>query len=348
MAVNTAPQQTSEHSYAFGMQAAWGTINPDATAYTPTSLGTAGSGGLLLCEPFTIERDVQELVNDSSQGSLIRKDASRIYHSKGSMPKATITSFANYDQLDHMLFAHFHNVTEGATTPFEKTFTFNTSQPIFPSNGGHFMSIVEKDPASSKSTTMKDCISQEITMSLAKGEPLKVTQNWVGRGLPSVTTDPSGTLTAPAEGDLWWEKQVSIATCDFGSGAISFFLESFECKLTYELSMIGQDSGDFKTFGLGEPAGEWTMTVMKDTDFHTAMANHASNTPVDVRVGWGNGTPGTDDNDLDFAIHGKISTIERDKAGVLTGTFGGPILGSDDGSTQPITIIMANALDRTW
>jgi len=90
------------------------------------------------------------------------------------------------------------------------------------------------------------------------------------------------------------------------------------------------------------------IEVVKDADFHTALTNWSTNVPIDCRFGWGNATPGTDNNDLDFAFHGKILNTTKAHNEIINGIFEGKMFENDADTTVPTTIILANAADRTW
>ena len=338
---NTAvPQAASEKRYAFAEQATFGTAIADDAAATQ-----------IHCEPFEIDRDIKVTDNPVSYGSRSLRESNKIVHSKRAMPFFTVTGPANHASLDYFLYSVIQNVSEGETTPYAKTFTLGSTQPDFVGNAGWFGTFFERDPAASKTTKAVDVIGKNITLSIKPGERLKYSLDAIGRGLASVTSNPSGTWTDEDEADSWWFEDVDRISLDFGAGAVNFMLSEFELKVGYDnIEACGQDgSGSFQVYGLGTPILEAKIVIVKDADYHTALSNFSGNTAVDFRLGWGNATAGTDDGDLDFVGHGKIKATAKAHDAVMKGELTLDLLESDDGSTdEALTIVMANAVDRTW
>jgi len=338
MAITEIPQSPQQKQYAIAEQTTWGTAVLDNAAMEQ-----------LHCEHFEIDRDIKTFEVPQALGTRNARDSSIITHTNGAMPKATITAVATHDLIDYFLYGMIQNVTEGETTPFSKTFTFSSTQPDFDSSAGEFFTIVERDPASSKSTKMVDAIVQSLTLSLAEGEPLKMAAECVGRGLASVTADPSGTWTVYPVTDAWWFNALDRATIDFGSGDVNFHLKACEFTLAQTVVPVGQDgSGSFNTYALTERALSAKITVIKDADFHTALSNYAAGTAITGNIGWGNATPGTDDGDFDIVYRGMLNGVTKTHDDPMAAELSVTLLEDNTGATDPITIVMANANDRTW
>jgi len=340
MAINENPQSPKEKRYGIAAQTTWGTAVVDAGAFMEMD-----------CEAFEVNPDIKELDINGAHGTQVPRVSDKLIHTNGSSPIVSIPAMlAKHDELDYFLYAAIGSVVEGETTPYAKTFTLPTTPPNYGQSAGNFFTVIERDPAASKSTKVIDCISKQLTISLAEGEALKFAAELQGRGVPSFTSDPSGTWTRNAIADIWHSEALDRCTIDFGGGAVSFHLVNFELVIPYELKPIGQDgSGSFQTFGLTLQPVTWKLKVVKDADYHTALTNWSGNTAVDINVGWGNATPGTDDGDLDFALHGKINAATKSNDNVINADLSGVCLESDDGSTtEALTIVMANAVDRSW
>jgi hypothetical protein len=343
MAINEVPQSPLEKRYGFAEQSAWG-----------TGVSQSGNYDELDCEHAEIRPDVKTIEQTVAHGTRTKRDGDIIYHKKRAMPTITLAMLAKQDELQHFLYAAMQSVSEGASTPYAKTFTLPTTQPNFASSAGYFNTIVERDPSSGAvSKGMIDCVSRNLTITLNDGEALKVSQEWIGRGYPAQTQQLTGTWTRNSA-DYWWANDIARFTVNFGGGAVSLHLISFELVIAHDIVPVGQASdgfggaGSFKYPALVNRQLTWKVQVVKDSDFHTALTNWAGNTAVDIRLGWGNVTPGTTDGDLDFQIHGKIGDVEKNHDEIISGTLSGVCLESDDGNTEAIQVVMANAVDEEW
>jgi len=335
---NTAvPQSPKQKRYGFAVQGGFTTAAADASACYEVA-----------CEDTEIISDVLQVEIAGSHGSRIPKEGNFEYHSRGSMPTLNISGPAKQDELDHFLYAAVQGVSEGGTTPYAKTFTWPSTQPDFQSNAGYWLTWFERDPAASKTTKIHSAISQSMTLSIERGKPLWVNQDWIAKALPSYVANPSGTWTI-SDYDVWEFEDIDRCTLNFGSGAVSFHVESFQFTLSYDVTPIGPDgSGGYTVYGLKYNPPEWKLTVVKDADFHTALTNWSTNVPVDGRIGWGNATAGSVDADLDIVWHGKINDTVKAHDDIMKGEFSGYCLEAPGGTTAPFTIVMANDTDRTW
>lgn len=339
MAVDEVVQSPREKRYGFGIQGATGTVLDDGSAVTEVD-----------CEPFEINRDVKQLDVNGSHGSRQMHDNDTVIHNKDAMATFTTTMFAKKEELAFWLYAMIQNVTEGTASPWDKTYTFLTSQPDFQADAGAVFTWFERDPVAAKSTKIGDCIIKAMTITLAGDEPIKLSMEWIGIGAGVINSDPDGTWTRTGVDNLFYRTDIDVATVNYGSGAVSHHLQEFEIALSHDVLPVGQDgSGGPATVALANPTHTAKITVVKDADWQTAMANHAAGTPIDVRIGWGNSSPGTDDGDLDFALHGKMqgpTGAEKNHDDPMTGVMN--INLSTDGSTEILTVVMADGVDRTF
>ncbi len=343
MSITVITQATAEKSYAICKQGTWGTAIADDAAFGGVT------GCQLDCEPFEINLDVKSIDIPQSVGSRKRRDASFMTHYKRSAPTASITMYPTIDNIDLFLAAHFQSVTEGGTTPYAKTFVFGDTQPVFTSNAGYFYTLIEHDPAASKSIKAADMISNKIVLSIEEGQPLKMVLDLIGRGLPILTSNPSGTWTRTSEAGLIWHNDIDRCTIDYGTSA-DFHLKSLEITSSWEtVELIGQSGvASFTTFGLAGLKHEFKMTVLKDADFHEMLTSLTTNEAITCRVGWGNATAGTVDNDFDIAWRGKLTSAVKNHDEIMTAELSGIMLEDDTGAVEPIKIIVANAIERNW
>jgi len=338
MAVNEAPIVPGQFKYGIAQQAAFGTAIADNAAFLQ-----------LDCEPVTIGYDVKTLENPQSTGSRKARDSGLIVHTNRSAPVFTITGYALPEYIDHILAAMFQNVTEGATTPYDKAFAFADGQPAFVADAGYFYTFIKYDPAASKSIKVVDCICRKLTFSIEEGMPLKYTAEFIGRGVPSSTADPSGTWTRGTAADMWFFEAIDRVTIDHGSSE-SFHMKSAELTFAWNtIELIGQDgSSSFNDYGLADLTNEFKVKVIKDADYHDLLAAWVAGTVCSFNIGWGHATPGTDDNDMDFTFRGKITETDPNYDAIVAGELTGVMTENDAGAVEPVTITMANAIDRSW
>lgn len=339
MANDSVTQASAEKRYGIAKEATFGTAIADDGAFVQ-----------LQCEHAEVDRNIKTTEVAAAHGSRIKRDSNLIVHYKRAMPTITLTGFANHSSIDHFLYGTMQAVTEGESTPYSKTFVFSTTQPDFLSNAGWFGTIIERDPAASKSTKLVDAICKELTLSIKPGEPLRYSAVMLGRGLASVTSNPSGTWTEEDEADIWWFEDIDRVTMDLGGGDVNFNLAEAEFKFGFaDVEAIGQDgSGSFQNYGLHTRVMEAKIVVIKDADWHTALSQFSGNTAISGNIGWGNATPGTDDGDFDIAFRGKIKSAAKVHDEIMKGELTLDLLDDDTATTKALTIVMANATDRTW
>lgn len=328
-----------EKQYGLLEQATWGTAIAESSSIL--KIDTAG---------LTIDPDVKIRESNQSHGTRRPYVGELVAHVNRSAPLISIPSVeAKQGLLDYFLHLLFQNVTEGAVTPYSKTFTILDTQPDFTANAGMFATFWEKFGSSSTSRRAIDVICKSITLSCAPGEPLMVSAELIGRGAVQESVTLTETWTRPADSFWYWE-QIDRATANVVSER-NLNLQGFEITLTHAALPYGNDgSGDFETFGITN----WELTFKLKIGENTAdnirqelQVAWKAGTNGSYRIGWGNAAPGTDDGDLDFAWTGRITKITSHLEDILGFDVEGKILTTVT-TSSPITIIMANAIDRSW
>ena len=329
-----------DKQYGFAEQSTFGTAEIDGAAVV-----------LVDTEHFNIEPDIKYRVRENSVATRNQTDGDVVVDVKGSSPSFTSANLAKLTELDFFLYAHFQNVVE-ALTPFGKTFTFPATQPDLSADAGFFATWFERYQASTTSWKVLDAISKQLTISGEPGDDqrLKVSQEWMSRGVPSdsFTSNPSGTWTRSSN-QFFYIDDIARATIDFGAGAVGVSLTgSFEVVLTQDVIPVGQDgSGSFENFAIVNRVNTFKITILKGAASETAFANWKAGTAIDVNLGWGNVTPGTDSGDLDITYHGKIEKCVVNNGDVQGVEITGTILALTR-TSEPITILIANGIDRSW
>jgi hypothetical protein len=333
-------ESPKEKQYGLLEQATWGTAIAESSSVL--KIDTAG---------FTIDPDVKIRESNQSHGTRRPYVGELIAHTNRSAPLIGVPSIeAKQGLLDYFLYLLFQSVTEGAVTPYSKTFSILDVQPDFSVSAGMFATLWERFADANTSRKVKDVIGKSITLSCAPGEPLMVSVELVGRGAVTETENPSATWTRPTDNFWYWE-QIDRATLNWGAGLMDLTLQGFEISMSHAAIPYGNDgAGNFETFGVTNWDLGFKLKVGEDitqdirTNFLVALK---AGTDIIFNIGWGNASPGTVDGDLDLAWRGRVTKVTPHLEEILGIDVEGKILTTAVG-TSPITIIMANAIDRTW
>jgi len=329
--------------YGFAEQPIWGTAVADAGAFQEID-----------CEASEIKADVKYRETPGAHATRNMTYGDIGADQKGALPKLSISGEAKFDEVDYFMHAFFQNVVEGAITPFSKTFTLPSTQPDLTAiatiaAAGQLLTLIERFPAASTSKMIKDVISNSITLSCAPGERLKFTSELVGRGITTFNSNPSGTWTRAAA-EYWHWEDLDRFTINWGAGAQTLVpVGPIEITLGCDVVGVGQDgAGNAQALhALFNRALTFSLTFNRDAQAGSAKTNWGAGTAITCNIGWGNASPGTVDGDLDITFTGKIETVEDTNEDILGTTIAGRII-APDATTAPLTIIMANAIDRTW
>jgi len=164
------------------------------TLYTPGDLvmafkeqavwGTAGTADFIRAdyELTAIDPDTQVRIINASSAKRTVPAAYHIHDTKGSVPKITLSGWLKKDDAAHFFYGLYQNVLEAEATPFQKTYTFGTTQPDFTASAGWFGSVAIISPVASTTHVLCDCIVSEIRGRCNPGERLWVDVDLVARG----------------------------------------------------------------------------------------------------------------------------------------------------------------------
>ena len=317
------------------------------TATWNSHIADAGAVVKLNCEPFVIPDGFNVRESPKAYGTREEVAANMTVDQKRAMPSVQVVSDAKLSEIPLFAAAMFQNVSEAASTPFGKTFTFPTTQPDFTAaNGGFTFGLIERDGARSKK--VKDGICKALNFTQKAGERLKTSADMVLRGGASIFT-PSGTWTPGAQSYFHLE-DLARFTINFGSGARSMQLKGWELSLAQQIVAMGHDgTGQFLTYAISQRAHAFKLNVAKDSYYSEARAAQLAGTLITVNIGWGNATAGSVVGDLDFTWTGKITQdVADDNDEELLGiNINGKLKASSE-SASSITMIIADGVDKAW
>ena len=318
------------------------------------TFGVAGldnaAGVILDIETVAFDFDDKVVESNPAVASRVEDDRGFFTHQNRAMPKVEITGIVHNDHIARFLYGFCQSVSEAVGTPFAKTFIFHPSQPDFTVDAGYFFTLIIDQSVAAVAHKAKDFVVAELKFDQQPGEPMKYTASCVGRGPVAVNSDPSGSYTRAVQAFYFGENQ-GVHTIDFGGGALTpINAGGFQIELIQTVEAVGMDgSGSFDTFSMRKKTGAYKEKALFDATSRTAFANRVSNTAIDAVIQWGNATPGTDDLDLSFALHGKIKPETQQNVDDILGVdIDAKITGDIENSTEAATIIVADDIDMTW
>lgn len=318
-------------------QATWGTAELESAAFKTILADSAAVAG----------PDVKILELPQSRANRYMDIDDFVIHEKGAMPRLAISGFdVRKTDLADFLYAFFQKVTEGAATPYSKTFTFNTAQPDFTNSGGFYLTVAQDNPGATDDILVRDCIVEQLAFKLEAGDVLRASANMVGRGTPNLTGNMSGTWTVASKSHFHIE-DLARFTINFG-GEASPTLIGLDVNLVQTVFGVGQDSGDFATLGLKGYGGELTLRMIWNGTSADCAGYFQGGTRGEINFGWGNASAGTVDGDLDFTLNGFIDDYKHEEGDALIASVKVKLVADATNSKVPATIILADAVDRSW
>jgi len=320
----------------FREQAVWGTAEAAGAAFNIMDVTSS-----------VIDPDLKERLADrSNSGVRVLQDSNVQYDTKGSSPKITIQGDAKKYDLADMLYAVTQNVSEAATTPFLKTYTLGATQPDFTMSAGYFMTLVEKQATASTSKEIHDVICTDLTLKCSAGsglDRLQTTAVLPGRGSVTETFNPTGSNVRRAQAFYYFQDIVTFS----GNGQALNPMD-IEIKISQPRTIgVGVDksnAGKFLTWAIPEYSVNATFRVLRDSASQTLQALRGTSVNHPWILQWGNGTA---DGTLKFTIQGALSGADSANDDVNSILF--KLRGVNvSGGAAPLTVLLADGLDRGW
>jgi len=149
-----------------GTETRWG-ISEEATFGT----AIADGGAFIQLEgPIpTVDEGVMSDVKTKANGRRVISDIDIFHTQTGGLRTISFSDLlVRKADLAHLLYAvHGGVVSEGATTPYQKSFTWTstTTQPDYSANAGYFCTVAIYEPLSAKDRKFTSCILSDLTLS---------------------------------------------------------------------------------------------------------------------------------------------------------------------------------------
>jgi len=248
--------------------------------------------------------------------------------------------------LPEFLYAVLQNVTEGATTPFQKTFEQWSSAPDFGSDAGYFCTVgIYMPEGAGKGFTFKSCVCTQLDL---KADLIGGDGRLTGTAtfISGFAADPSATIAGTSISSQAYFDFNAMSTKTLGGNDIVVY--GFDISIKNNAVRVGNDSsGDAENYSFGIPEVEITGTLKTKHDANTGdiADDLVAGTPREIIL-----SVGTDDTtghcqiDLDnvvFTDHGMDAKQQQGFAVELP--FKTVLV-----STDYPTITVADAYDQSW
>ena len=256
----------------------------------------------LSCEKFDIDPDVKHHNPPRAQGQL-HPDISNLFNDrKGSIPKCSIKTIALKQQIALFLNLLFQNVTEGASTPYQKVFTFPDVGPNFINNDGEFITIVSRPAVASLSEKITSAICTKLDFSLSPGADdgcLAISAEMIGLGYTR-TANPSGAWTKTTDGATERFSIYDLAVCTLGGS--NLVLDNFKASIESKWVPKGVDgTGNYQMYRLEGQSATVDVSGIWDSVSRAGLTALDAGSEVNFILGWGaTGVSGY----LNFDFHG--------------------------------------------
>lgn len=252
-----------------------------------------------------------------------------------------------HDDLGVLLYAVCQNVSEGAGTPFEKTYTLAnaTTQPDFSADAGFFAQIGIYDTIASYHRAYTGCILRTLTLSvdLANDGLLRASGEWIS-GFAENTTTNFNTGTWAYNAQDYFNFHVTptkkIASADI-------VLHGFDITINNNAVRVGSTgaNGDCETYalGIGDTGYEISGNIKTKFDVNTQGIIAADRAGTTTAIQLACGTDGATGN-FDFTC---ASCLLQDPKDDYENAMGRSIDIPFIANTSAV-FTCSDALDRTW
>lgn len=331
------------HDMSYGLveQTTWGTAEAGSSTFVH-----------LRVEPAEFDPDVRYVTLNSVSGYRDLNENDLIHHVKGAAPTIQFKGPIKTNDLALFLYGVIQNVSEAATTPFAKTYTFGSTQPDFSTGAGEFFTIAKKRPTATASQSVKDAICSKLVLVWepeTDGGIGMFTADMVGRGAVDDAYDmSSATLTENPITDLFYFHDLKTFTVD-GNNLDPLRIE-VEIGNTPAFASVDTTTGEYKCIALTKYYCTVRARVKWDSNAETTRQEaktSSASTKVPMVMTWG--TSGQDGY-LNFALNVQPGPAVHEDADInaIDFTFQCVRDTTSGSEVEPITITLSDAVDRSW
>jgi hypothetical protein len=337
--------------------------------------GTFGTGGLFADTtlvstasvqiPTDVDIEITKNVNTrrpnraNSYRQPVLLDATQ--DGKGVAPTLKWNTEFTKEHGDYLLSGLFQRCTEGATTPYVKTFRWPTSSttwtsttgygyPNFEDNEGYYYGFVSNHSVSTLDKGIISCVPTDVTFSIdstPQNNQLKFSSNWVGR----IVQPAPLTATVPTA-------YTALSYFSFDDMVVTVFSGAMYCygwslTITPGFTQIPGGGTSCQDIAMGPHKVTGYIDILWNATtraiFEDLQTDTNGNQTGPITIGWGSGAdPVTTSGDLLFKLNAQFTGHQNqgNEERIIRLQF--ECVEDVVGNVRDCEIQMANAIDRAW
>lgn len=328
--------------YTWTEQATWGSIGGGETVHNRIDM-----------EPEEPDDDLKEREPNRSQRFRMQHYDNVRHDFNGAAPICPIRMPVKLLEMPIVLFLAFQSVSEGASTPFTKTYQLMSTQPDFVASAGYFFRFQRRNlnPSLTRSLSVLDCIARNVHLTWKHGEndqrlfaDMPLIQ---GRGAPNRNLTASGTVNHIAE-DFYNFNNIKTFTAN-GSVLHPWGID-MNFSLIGEPNGVEQNTGKFLTHVIKRVEVACTFDVLWSTAAHDLLLENDDDPPLTRQWILEHGTAGAAGHlkfDLN-AIVKKSKEVYIDDVRCIRFNLKTLVGSQGSDTTQPFTVTCTDVVDRNW
>ena len=255
--------------------------------------------------------------------------------------------------LAEIMYAVMQNVSESASTPFTKTFTWqgsggtSTTQPDFSSNAGYFVTIgLDESYSGTYDNKFTSCIARKVTLqwSIATGEDgrLRANVEYISGFTASVAATFSGTWAHNTK-NFYQMDQPSTVQLNNAD------IKVLKGEIVYNNNAIRagtNSSGNAITYALGPYELTGNLLVIWEGNTVSNLADFIAGTTreIDIAVG----TPDATGHFSQLIPAAKFTGSAKDYSRAEGQAVNIPFDARHDGTNPIVTVTISDANDQAW
>lgn len=344
MAVDALVHANTESKVGLSQEATFGTAIADNGTFVSLEADI----------PTGIDYGLFQDINAKNTGSRVKENDQDFHTEAGGLRVISLTNWKpRRTDLAELAYSCFQNVSEGVTTPFTKTFTWDgsqgtpTTQPNFASNAGYFFTLGVDEPIASFHKKWTSCIARSLTFTsnmTGGGDGRLMGSAEIISGFTTAhTANFSGTWSYAAQPYYYFNQPSTLQL-----NSLDLVVYGFTVTFVNNAVRVGNNSsGNAQTYGLPLYQATGSVTAKYDTKTQGIIADFLAGTSRKLQIA--TGTPasaGHFDITLNAIVHtGPAKDYGRAEGQAITFPFEALY---DSGGNPLATLTISDALDQTW
>lgn len=344
MAISSVTYSSKEVQIGIVQEATFGTVMADATNFN--GIVSAAEPGINIAEfdEITIEPGLTQVIEPRYREKPLKYSDDVFTSQTGGTRVITISGIvARRIDIAEFLYAFFQNVTEGAVTPYTKTYEFQAGRVAFSANAGYFCTIAVKNQITGDDEKYVSCICSELKFSsdnVGGDGRLRMDAIFISGFSISENATLSGTFVPSTQNYFDFNKPTVKQI-----NSLDLVLYKWEINFKNNAKRVSNDfNGDAEEYFYNNPMeATWSLTTKYDANTQALKTDYLAGTKRSLQIATGSaGVAGHLDFDFDENILTSVARVEQegqalDVAGEVT----------YDGTNMP-TITLSDGKDQTW